>query len=307
VFLKDIWPSHQEVADVIAKSITREMFTEVYGRVTQGTPEWNNLKTAKSELYPWDEKSTYIHSPPFFSSITKELKPQTKFDNAFCLLNLGDSITTDHISPAGNISRKSPAARYLEARGVTAQDFNSYGARRGNDEVMARGTFANIRLVNKFLSKPGPKTVYIPTGEELDVYDVAEKYINDGQPLMIIAGALYGSGSSRDWAAKGVWMQNVKFAIAISFERIHRSNLVLFGVIPLQFKDGQDSDKLGLTGKEKFSIDITDAKPGQDVVVKVDGGSIKEFTVTLRIDTPTEMTYYKNGGVLNYVIRENLK
>jgi aconitate hydratase len=308
VFLKDIWPSHEEVAAAVASSVLKEMFTEVYSRVTQGTPEWNGLKATNDQLYPWDASSTYIHSPPFFSSMTKELNPHTKFDGAYCLLNLGDSITTDHISPAGNIAKKSPTARYLESRGVEVKDFNSYGARRGNDEVMARGTFANIRLVNKFLGgKAGPRTIHHPTGEELDIFDAATKYIKDSTPLMILAGALYGSGSSRDWAAKGVWMLNVKFVIAISFERIHRSNLVLFGIIPLQFKDGQDADKLGLTGKERFSVDITDAKPGQDVVVKVEGGSINEFTVTLRIDTPTEMTYYKNGGVLNYVIRNNLK
>jgi len=308
VFLKDIWPSHEEVAQVVAGSVVKEMFTEVYSRVTQGTPEWNSLKSTSDQLYPWDQSSTYIHSPPFFSNMTKEEKPHTKFEGAYCLLNLGDSITTDHISPAGNISRKSPTARYLEGRGVDAKDFNSYGARRGNDEVMARGTFANIRLVNKFLGgKTGPRTIHHPTGQELDIFDAAQKYIEEGSPLTILAGALYGSGSSRDWAAKGVWMLNVKFVIAVSFERIHRSNLVLFGIIPLQFKDGQDADKLGLTGKEKFSVDIANAKPGQDVVVKVEGGSINEFTVTLRINTPTEMTYFKNGGVLNYVIRNNLK
>jgi len=190
---------------------------------------------------------------------------------------------------------------------VDSKEFNSYGARRGNDEVMARGTFANIRLVNKFLKQPGPKTIHFPTDQELDVYDAAAKYAAEGHPLVILAGALYGSGSSRDWAAKGVWMQNVKFVIAVSFERIHRSNLVLFGVIPLQFKEGQDSDKLGLTGREKFSLDITGAKPGQDVVVKVTGGSIQEFVAILRFDTETELNYYSNGGVLNYVIRENLK
>jgi len=307
VFLRDIWPSHEEVAEVVAKNVVREMFTEVYSRVTQGTSEWNSLKAANSQLYPWDEKSTYIHSPPFFAQMTKELQPLLKIDHAFCLLNLGDSITTDHISPAGNISKKSPAARYLEARGVQFQDFNSYGARRGNDEVMARGTFANIRLVNKFLKDPSPKTLHIPSQKEFDVYDVAAKYIEEKHPLLILAGALYGSGSSRDWAAKGVWMQNVKFVIAVSFERIHRSNLVLFGVIPLQFKEGQDADKLGLTGRERFSIDITNAKPGVDVVVKVEGGSITEFATILRFDTETELNYYRNGGVLHYVIRENLK
>jgi len=282
------------------------MFIDIYSKVSEGTERWNALPIKKDLLYPWDEKSTYIHSPPFFSSMTKDASPLLKITNAHCLLNLGDSITTDHISPAGNISRKSPAGRYLEGRGVAPVDFNSYGARRGNDEVMARGTFANIRLVNKFLKDPAPKTVHLPSGQELDIFDAAAKYIEDKIPLCILAGALYGSGSSRDWAAKGVWMQNVKFVIAISFERIHRSNLVLFGIIPLQFKKGEDADKLGLTGKEKFSIDITNCKPGQEVVVNVEGGVISHFNTILRFDTETELNYYNNGGVLHYVIRENL-
>eukprot|EP00027_Filamoeba_sp_ATCC50430_P006183 CAMPEP_0168562022 /NCGR_PEP_ID=MMETSP0413-20121227/11903_1 /TAXON_ID=136452 /ORGANISM="Filamoeba nolandi, Strain NC-AS-23-1" /LENGTH=893 /DNA_ID=CAMNT_0008593425 /DNA_START=62 /DNA_END=2743 /DNA_ORIENTATION=+ len=307
VFLKDIWPSHQEVSETIAKSVLREMFVEVYSKVTQGTDSWNALKASNEQLYPWDNTSTYIHSPPYFDHMTKDIAPDYQVNGARCLLNLGESITTDHISPAGNISRKSPAGRYLEARGVAPVDFNSYGARRGNDEVMARGTFANIRLVNKLLTKEGPQTIYFPSNETLDVYDAAAKYIADKTPLTILAGALYGTGSSRDWAAKGTWMLGVKFVIAVSYERIHRSNLVLFGVIPLQFKDGQSADSLGLTGHEKFSIDISSAKPGSDVVVKVEGGKIDSFVTTLRFDTETEFNYFRNGGVLNYVIRENLR
>eukprot|EP01118_Nematostelium_gracile_P015317 TRINITY_DN6112_c0_g1_i1.p1 TRINITY_DN6112_c0_g1~~TRINITY_DN6112_c0_g1_i1.p1 ORF type:complete len:909 (-),score=311.78 TRINITY_DN6112_c0_g1_i1:17-2686(-) len=307
VYLRDIWPSHEEVSAVVAKNVVKEMFTEVYSRVTQGTEEWNKLQAADSQLYPWDEKSTYIHSPPFFSSITRELKPLHTIPGARCLLNLGDSITTDHISPAGNISRKSPAARFLDSKGVDPKDYNSYGARRGNDEVMARGTFANIRLVNKLMKNAGPKTIYWPTETEMDIFDAAEKYIAEKTPLCILAGEMYGSGSSRDWAAKGVWMQNIKFVIAVSFERIHRSNLVLFGVIPLQFKKGEDADKLGLTGKEVFSVDISKATPGSEIKVQVEGGKINEFSVVLRFDTETELNYYNNGGVLNYVIRENLK
>eukprot|EP01116_Phalansterium_solitarium_P019202 TRINITY_DN52_c0_g1_i1.p2 TRINITY_DN52_c0_g1~~TRINITY_DN52_c0_g1_i1.p2 ORF type:complete len:766 (+),score=384.92 TRINITY_DN52_c0_g1_i1:161-2458(+) len=306
VFLRDVWPSHAEVSEVIAKNVLREMFTEVYGSVTQGTDEWRSLEASSEQLYPWDASSTYIHHPPFFNAMTRDVTPETKIDAAHCLLNLGDSITTDHISPAGNISRKSPAGRYLEARGVAPVDFNSYGARRGNDEVMARGTFANIRLVNKFLTKPGPQTVHVPSGETLDIFDAAAKYQQEQRPLTILAGEMYGSGSSRDWAAKGVWMLGVKFVIAQSYERIHRSNLVLFGVIPLQFKAGQSADSLGLTGKETFSIDITDSKPGQDVVVKVEGGSITEFVTTLRFNTESELTYFRHGGVLNYVIRQKL-
>jgi len=311
VYLRDIWPSHAEVQEVVAKNVLREMFVDVYSKVTQGTDGWNALKASSEELYPWDSTSTYIHSPPFFTRMTTEMRPSSKIENAYCLLNLGDSITTDHISPAGNISRKSPAGRYLELRGVSPKEFNSYGARRGNDEVMVRGTFANIRLINKLIGggKAGPQTIHHPSGEVLDVYDAAERYIEENHPLCILAGAMYGSGSSRDWAAKGVWMLNVKFVIAISYERIHRSNLVLFGVIPLQFRDGQNADSIGLTGREQFSIDLSDPKPGQDVIVKVvDGnGRTTEFLTKLRIDTETELTYYKNGGVLNYVIRENLK
>jgi aconitate hydratase len=239
--------------------------------------------------------------------MNNELTPATSVVDAAVLLNLGDSITTDHISPAGNISIKSPAARYLMERGVDKLDFNSYGARRGNDEVMARGTFANIRLVNKFIGGPAPKTVHHSTNEILDVYDAAARYIAEGTPLIILAGAAYGSGSSRDWAAKGVWMQNVKAVIAVSYERIHRSNLVLFGVMPLQFNDGESADSLGLTGKEKFTFDIgADFVPHQTVTVNVIGGAIDKFEAILRIDTESEATYYRHGGVLNYVIRKNL-
>jgi len=309
VFLKDIWPSHEEVEQAVSKNVLREMFSETYQKVTHGNAGWNELSASNSTLYPWDNASTYIHFPPYFDKMTKEIAPETEIKGAHALLNLGDSITTDHISPAGNISRKSPAARFLEARGVEAKDFNSYGARRGNDEVMARGTFANIRLVNKLIGngKAGPQTVHVPSGQVLDIYDAAEKYISEKTPLVILAGAMYGSGSSRDWAAKGVWMQNVKFVVAVSYERIHRSNLVLFGVIPLQFKSGENADTLGLTGKEKFSLDVTGAKPGQEVTVQVEGGKVTSFKTTLRFDTETELNYFKHGGVLNYVIRENLK
>jgi len=307
VFLNDIWPSYEEVTETIKASVLSEMFKDVYSKVTQGTPQWNSLKAPTDKLYPWDENSTYIHNPPFFAHMELHPKPQAHIESARVLLLLGDFITTDHISPAGNISVRSPAARYLMARGVDRKDFNSYGARRGNDQVMARGTFANIRLVNKLLGgKEGPQTVYHPTGEVLDVWDAAERYINSSTPLTILAGEQYGSGSSRDWAAKGVWMQNVKFVIAKSFERIHRSNLVLMGVIPLEFQKGEDAEKLGLTGKEVLSIDITGATPRSTVTVKVTGGSISEFKAVLRFDTETELTYFTHGGVLPYVIRQVL-
>jgi len=307
VFLKDIWPSHEEIAKTVQESVLREFFTEVYKSVTQGTEEWNALPATDDQLYPWSDESTYIHHPPFFQSMHKEVEPITTVNKARALLNLGDSITTDHISPAGSISVRSPAARYLKERGVEPREFNSYGSRRGNDEVMARGTFANIRLVNKFIGKAAPKTVHLPSEEVMDIYDAAAKYIEEDTPLIILAGDNYGSGSSRDWAAKGVWMQNVKVVIAASYERIHRSNLVLFGVMPLEFKEGESADSLGLTGKEYFSIDLGDEiKPGMDVTVKVEDGSIDKFTAKLRIDTDSEVAYYQNGGVLNYVIRNRI-
>ena len=307
VFLKDIWPSSDEIAEMVQKNVLREFFIDVYESITKGTDEWNALKTSDSALYPWSDDSTYIHHPPFFQSMLKDIDPILTVKNARCLLNLGDSITTDHISPAGSISIRSPAARYLQERGVERRDFNSYGSRRGNDEVMARGTFANIRLLNKFIGKAAPQTVHHPSGETLDVFDAADKYIKEDTPLIILAGDNYGSGSSRDWAAKGVWMQNVKAVIAASYERIHRSNLVLFGVMPLEFKNGENADSLGLTGKETFSISLgEDIKPGMDVTIKVENGSIEEFTAKLRVDTACEVDYYKHGGVLNYVIRNKI-
>mmetsp|Transcript_30818 Transcript_30818/g.51947 ORF Transcript_30818/g.51947 Transcript_30818/m.51947 type:complete len:896 (-) Transcript_30818:33-2720(-) len=307
VFLRDIWPTHEEVNSLIQAHVLPQFFTETYRSVTQGTAQWNSLEAPTTQLYVWDAESTYIHHPPFFQGMTAEPQPITSIDNARCLLNFGDSITTDHISPAGNISVKSPAARYLIDRGVDRKDFNSYGARRGNDEVMARGTFANIRLFNKLVGEQSPKTVHVPSGETLDVYDAAARYISEGTPLIILAGEQYGSGSSRDWAAKGVWMQNVKAVIAKSYERIHRSNLVLFGVMPLEFKAGQDADSLGLTGRETFSFLLESLSPGADVRVTVHGNDkVSEFVATLRIDTESEITYYKHGGVLNYVIRKTL-
>jgi aconitate hydratase len=284
------------------------MFKDVYSKVTQGTPQWNALPApAASSLYPWDAKSTYIHNPPYFAGMTATTSPLTKIQSAYCLLNLGDSITTDHISPAGNIAKDSPAAKYLESHGVARADFNSYGARRGNDEVMARGTFANIRLLNKLIGKQSPTTIHHPTGEVLSVYDAAMRY--QGTPLVILAGSQYGSGSSRDWAAKGTSLLGVRAVIAVDYERIHRSNLVQFGVIPLEFKAGQNADTLGLKGTERFTIDLGPAdkiRPHQEVTVKVEGGAISEFKATLRFDTDSEVTYYKHGGVLHYVIRETI-
>lgn len=307
VYLRDIWPSHEEVASEIQANILPQFFTQVYSSVAKGTEQWNGLEAPNDKLYAWDESSTYIHHPPFFQKMSKDVLSSFAVEKAHCLLNLGDSITTDHISPAGNISVKSPAARYLMERGVDRRDFNSYGARRGNDEIMARGTFANIRLLNKLVGATGPQTIHHPSGDELDIYDAAARYTSESLPLVILAGEQYGSGSSRDWAAKGVWMQNVKVVIAKSYERIHRSNLVLFGVMPLEFLPAQDADILGLTGKERFSISIDNLQPGIQVTVKVEGNEkIQEFQTNLRIDTESEVTYFTNGGVLNYVIRKTL-
>jgi aconitate hydratase len=282
------------------------MFKEVYATIEEGTEEWNALNVVDSKLYDWTTPSTYIHEPPFFTSMEVTTDPAADIKDAYCLLNLGDSITTDHISPAGKIARNSPAADYLRAKGVAPKDFNTYGSRRGNDEVMARGTFANVRLVNKFVPKPGPNTLHIPTGDIVPVFTAAERYMAANQQTIIFGGRQYGSGSSRDWAAKGPLLQGVKAVIAVSYERIHRSNLVGMGIIPLEFKQGETQDTLGLTGKETFSIDLTSAPltVGQTITVTASNGTT--FTVASRLDTEVELEYYKHGGILNYVIRKLL-
>ncbi|KAG2696539.1 hypothetical protein I3760_07G063100 [Carya illinoinensis] len=277
IFFRDIWPSNEEVANVVQSSVLPDMF-----------------------------RATYIHEPPYFKEMSMSPPGLHGVKNAYCLLNFGDSITTDHISPAGSIHKDSPAARYLLERGVDRRDFNSYGSRRGNDEIMARGTFANIRLVNKLLKgEVGPKTIHIPTGEKLSVFDAAMRYKSEGHETVILAGAEYGSGSSRDWAAKGPMLLGVKAVIAKSFERIHRSNLVGMGIIPLCFKPGEDAETLGLTGHERYSIhlpsSVNEIRPGQDLAVVTDNG--KSFTCTLRFDTEVELAYFDHGGILQYVIR----
>jgi len=306
VFLRDIWPSAESIQELIATHVTSKMFREVYQHVEAGTPAWNALAAPTSQLYPWSDKSTYIHNPPFFATMGAQPGAQKDIKDAYALLFLGDSITTDHISPAGNISRTSPAARYLQSHGVKPEDFNTYGARRGNDEVMARGTFANVRLVNRLLGKAAPKTLHVPSNEVMDIFDAAMRYKTDGNEVVIIAGADYGSGSSRDWAAKGPALQGVKAVIAISYERIHRSNLVGMGIIPLQFRAGETSDTLGLTGKEQFTINITslDLKPHAEVPVTTSTG--KTFITKLRFDTPVELEYYRHGGILQFVLRQLL-
>ncbi|CAN1220262.1 Putative aconitate hydratase, cytoplasmic [Linum perenne] len=294
----------------VQSSVLPEMFRSTYEAITKGNPMWNQLTVPTASSYSWDPNSTYIHDPPYFKNMTLDPPGAHGVKDAYCILNFGDSITTDHISPAGSIHKDSPAAKFLLDRGVDRRDFNSYGSRRGNDEIMARGTFANIRLVNKLLNgEVGAKTVHIPTGEKLYVFDAASKYKNEGQDTIILAGAEYGSGSSRDWAAKGPMLLGVKAVIAKSFERIHRSNLVGMGIIPLCFKAGQDADSLGLTGHERYTIDlpsnISNIRPGQDVTVTTDNG--KSFTCTVRFDTEVELEYFNHGGILPYVIRNLMK
>ncbi len=311
VFLKDIWPTSKEVEDTIAASITPEMFKEQYGNATKGPPEWQKIAGATGELYHWDDSSTYVHEPPFFQNMPKEPGPIKGISGARCLLSLGDSVTTDHISPAGSIKASAPAGTYLQSRGVKPLDFNSYGARRGDDRVMTRGTFANIRIKNLLVpGVEGGVSKYLPTGEQMSVYDAAMKYQADGTPLVVLAGSEYGTGSSRDWAAKGTYLLGVRCVIATSFERIHRSNLVGMGVLPLQFRAGENRDSLGLDGTEVFEIAIDDKlKPLQavEVTAKKANGDAVHFVATCRIDTPVEVEYYRNGGILHTVLRQLVK
>ena len=306
VFLRDIWPSRDEVQKITQSVIKPEMFKEIYDRIAKGTDRWNNLQAPSGQIFAWDDNSTYIHDPPFFKAMNKELSPLEPIKDAYVLCNFGDSITTDHISPAGNISKTSPAAKFLNGKSVQAKDFNSYGARRGNDEIMARGTFANVRLVNKLVDRPGPKTLHVPSGETLEIFDASARYIQEHHQTIILAGQEYGSGSSRDWAAKGPYLLGVKAVIAQSYERIHRSNLIGMGILPLQFKAGESADSLGLKGTETFTIVTPDElNLNQDATVKTSTGAT--FTCKIRLDTQPEITYFKNGGILPYVLRKLLQ
>lgn len=267
IYLSDIWPSRQELQELETNYVIPEMFNKVYEKITVGSPQWANLTVPLTDLYPWNLESTYIKQPPFFEEMTAELSQVNPIKNARVLLYLGDSITTDHISPAGSIARNSPAAKYLLDRGLAPRDFNSYGSRRGNDAVMSRGTFANIRLVNKLMGgQTGPKTVFFPKNQVMDVYDAADNYKRNDIPIIVIAGKEYGSGSSRDWAAKGPWMLGVKAIIAESYERIHRSNLIGMGIIPFQFLDGESGESLNLNGTETFDIKIDDGLAVKQIV-----------------------------------------
>ncbi len=307
VYLRDVWPSGQDVAEAVAASVDSAMFTKGYANVFRGDANWSEIKTPAGKIYAWDGKSTYVKNPPYFDGMTMTPAPIGDIHGARALAVLGDSVTTDHISPAGNISKSSPAAKYLVSQGVQAADFNSYGARRGNHEVMMRGTFANIRLRNLLLpGTEGGVTVHIPSGEQLSIFDASVRYKAAGTPLVILAGKEYGTGSSRDWAAKGTMLLGVKAVIAESFERIHRSNLIGMGVLPLQYQDGQNAQSLGITGKETFAIVGLDRGAAKIVTVKArsDDGKTTEFKVRLRIDTPKELDYYQHGGILHYVLRQ---
>ena len=307
IYLKDIWPSSAEIAEVLQK-VNTDMFHKEYAAVFEGDESWKSIQIPQSKTYEWEDDSTYIRHPPFFEGIDQPPESITNIDSARILAVLGDSVTTDHISPAGNIKKDSPAGRYLQEHGIEPKDFNSYGSRRGNHEVMMRGTFANIRIKNEMLGgEEGGNTIYIPTGEKLAIYDAAMRYKEDQTPLVIVAGKEYGTGSSRDWAAKGTNLLGVKAVIAESFERIHRSNLVGMGVLPLQFVDGQNRQSLSLTGKEQLSISglSDDIQPHQtlDITVKREDGSTDQFKVLCRIDTLNEVEYFKAGGILHYVLR----
>ena len=307
VYLNEIWPSQKEIQEMILQNIDSEMFRSSYSEVFAGDENWNRLEVPEGEIYTWDEDSTYVKNPPYFEGMSAEPADIGDIGGARVLALLGDSVTTDHISPAGSIAKDSPAAEYLQAQGVEPKDFNSYGSRRGNHEVMMRGTFANIRLRNKLApGTEGGWTRHQPSGEEMSIYDASLRYREDGVPLVVIAGKEYGTGSSRDWAAKGTLLLGVKAVIAESFERIHRSNLIGMGVLPLQFREGESAESLGLDGTETYDITGLADRSGKTVQVTAtpaDGEPV-EFEAIVRIDTPKEQDYYANGGILHYVLRQ---
>ncbi len=312
VYLKDIWPTQNEIKETINKVLNSKLFKKKYADVFEGNEYWKEIPITEGELFDWDPNSTYIQNPPFFENLTLEPEPPKDITNAYCLGVFGDSITTDHISPAGSISENSPAGKYLIERGVPKSEFNTFGARRGAHEVMIRGTFGNVRLKNLLLpGVEGGWTIHIPTGEKMSIYDAAMRYKQENRPLIIIAGKEYGTGSSRDWAAKGTYLLGVKAVIAESFERIHRSNLVGMGVLPLQFKEGENRETLGLTGFEEYTIEgiAENLYPQKTlkVTAKSNDGSIKTFEVIARLDTPVEVEYYVNGGIMQTVLRKLLK
>jgi len=310
VRLKDIWPSQAEVAEEIEGALDPEIYRRQYADVYTGNEQWNEVDVPSGDLYEWDPDSTYIQEPSFFKGLSPDPEPLTDVEGARVLVKVGDSVTTDHISPAGAIPSKSPAGQYLISKGVDPRNFNSYGSRRGNHEVMVRGTFGNIRLRNQLVSREGGYTVHFPDGEETTIYEASVKYQEEGVPLVVLAGKEYGTGSSRDWAAKGSFLLGVKAVIAESFERIHRSNLIGMGVIPLQFTGGENADALGLTGHETYDVEgLTDLSPGAELTVRAtsDAGETKEFKARARVDSPVEVEYLRNGGILQTVLRQLLK
>jgi aconitate hydratase len=310
VYLKDIWPSNDEIAKTIADCVTDDMFKARYSDVFKGDDNWAKLNVAKSERYGWDPNSEYVKNPPYFVDMPAEPAALSDILAARVLALFGDSITTDHISPAGTIAKSSPAGKYLIEHGIEPKNFNSYGARRGNHEVMVRGTFANVRLRNQLVpGVEGGVTRYLPASEQMSIYDAAMKYKADGTPLVILAGKEYGSGSSRDWAAKGPYLLGVKAVVAESFERIHRSNLIGMGVLPLQFTDGANRSTYALTGEEVFEITgiAQGVTPRMHANVKATdpaSGKSLDFKVLVRIDTPDEAEYYRHGGILQYMLRQ---
>ena len=311
VYFNDIWPSAKEIEDVVQSVVTSELFKKEYAQVFNSNERWNEIQTSNEALYTWDNDSTYIQNPPFFEGLSKEPGEVETLSGLRVVGKFGDSVTTDHISPAGSIGKHTPAGRYLLENGVQPVDFNSYGSRRGNHEVMMRGTFANIRIKNQIApGTEGGYTTYWPTGEVTSIYDAAMKYKEDGTGLLVVAGKDYGMGSSRDWAAKGTNLLGIKAVIAESFERIHRSNLVLMGVLPLQFKDGESAETLGLVGNESFEIQIDKTVRPRDLVkvVATDAdGNEKQFEVVARFDSEVEIDYYRHGGILQMVLREKIE
>ena len=307
VYLKDIWPTSHEIAEIMAESVSPEMFAERYADVFKGDQQWQEIEVSGGQTYSWPLGSTYVQNPPYFEGMTKELDAPGDVKNARVLALFGDSITTDHISPAGSIKASSPAGEYLQENQVSVLDFNSYGSRRGNHQVMMRGTFANIRIKNQMVpGVEGGVTIHHPSGEQMPIYNAAMRYQEENVPLVVFAGTLYGNGSSRDWAAKGTILLGVKAVVAGSFERIHRSNLIGMGVLPLEFEEGTSWESLGLKGDEQVTIEgIADIQPRQKVdvqIMKADGSTVTART-TLRIDTDNELDYYRNGGILHYVLR----
>jgi aconitate hydratase A / 2-methylisocitrate dehydratase len=304
VFLRDLWPSAEKIQRTISEALRGEMFARTYADVFTGDPAWRELPVPEGDLFAWDPESTYVRRPPYFDGMSREPGSVEEFAGARCLVMVGDSVTTDHISPAGSIKPDSPAGKYLVEHGVERKDFNSYGSRRGNHEVMVRGTFANVRLRNLLVpGSEGTWTAHLPGGEEMTIFEASQRYLAEGTPLVVLAGKEYGSGSSRDWAAKGPNLLGVRAVIAESYERIHRSNLLMLGILPLQYPDGENAESLGLTGREEFSVEGVANGEAREVTVRADG---KEFRARVRLDTPREREYLRHGGILQFVLRRLL-